>query len=174
MNPHVTGYRPRRVLVSLVLALVLLASGCGSPAAISDQASNDLRSRAAQLREAAEAEDRAAARQAINELLVALDRWQEAGEISVERADEIRERLATVDAHLDLLPPPAPATPVTVDDDDDDEDDHEGGKQKDEEEGKKDKEEDGQRGPRQRGHQDVQTFDLPRMGGSVLLSRRLA
>lgn len=102
----------RRALGALLVSALTVA-GCGGGApALSEGAAGDLSARAAQVRAAAVARDRARAAGALAGLRSAVTTHRNQGQVSEERAARILAAAAEVEAQLGLLPEPTTTTTV--------------------------------------------------------------
>jgi hypothetical protein len=98
----------RGLSLTALLAAVLTAvalSGCGSSSPdISEDASNQLELRVAAVRNAASARDRAGAEAALADLRRSVETLRSRDEVSSDRATEILDAAATVEARLQSIP----------------------------------------------------------------------
>ena len=113
------------VVTMLAAALTTVAlSGCGSSSpGINDDASKQLELRVAAVRNAAEARDRAGAETALADLRRSVEALRSREELSSDRATEILDAAATVEARLQSIPTTTTTTttlpPATGDQDED-------------------------------------------------------
>jgi hypothetical protein len=94
--------------IAAATALALAPSCAGEPTSV--RAARDLEIAFSSIVEAVEAGDRAAAKQAVQQLVVSVDRWKGAQALDQDRADAILAAAEVVLNNLALLPAPL-ATP---------------------------------------------------------------
>lgn len=118
--------RPPLVTTMLAAAVMAVAlAGCGSPSpGISEDAAAQLELRVEAVRNAAAARDRAGAEAALADLRRSVEALRSGDEINSDRATEILDAAATVEARLQSIPTTTTTTttlpPPTRDEDEDD------------------------------------------------------
>jgi hypothetical protein len=101
-------------LIVVVCAIAVALAGCGSSGANANPGLGVLQGDVAAVRSAANAQDRAAAQNAVDKLVADVGRLQTEGQITSGRASTILSAVSQVDAGLGGLPIPTSTTTTTT------------------------------------------------------------
>jgi hypothetical protein len=104
--------KPRLIVVVCAIAVAL--AGCGSSGANANPGLGVLQGDVAAVRSAANAQDRAAAQNAVDKVVADVGRLQAEGQITSGRASTILSAVSQVDAGLGSLPVPTTTTTTTA------------------------------------------------------------
>ena len=104
--------KPRLIVVVCAIAVAL--AGCGSSGANANPGLGVLQGDVAAVRSAANAQDRAAAQNAVDKVVADVGRLQTEGQITSGRASTILSAVSQVDAGLGSLPVPTTTTTTTA------------------------------------------------------------